>query len=240
MLHTALVTGGTRGIGAGICLALKHEGYQVVATYHGNDERARAFSMEHSIPVYKWDVANYQECVDGVATVTENHGPIDVLVNNAGITRDGFLHKMTPEMWNEVITTNLTSLFNMSKCVIESMRARGFGRIISLSSINSAKGQMGQTNYCAAKAGVIGFTKALAQESANKGITVNALAPGYVDTDMVRAVPENVLEQIIAQIPAKRLGNVDEIGRAVVFLASDDAAFINGSTLHINGGQYMV
>lgn len=240
MSRTALITGGTRGIGAGICVVLKHAGYNVIATYHGNDERAREFSEKNSIPVYKWDVAHYEECVNGTKIVTEKHGPIDILVNNAGITRDSFLHKMTPEMWNDVITTNLSSLFNMSRCVIESMRERGFGRIISLSSINAAKGQMGQTNYSAAKAGVVGFTKALAQEGASKGITANAIAPGYIDTDMVRAVPENVLEQIIAQIPAKRLGQASEIGRAVAFLASDDAGFINGATLHINGGQYMI
>ncbi len=240
MSRTALITGGTRGIGAGICTVLKQAGYNVIATYHGNDERAREFSEKNSIPAYKWDVAHYEECVHGIKTVTERHGPVDILVNNAGITRDSFLHKMTPEMWNDVITTNLSSLFNMSRCVIESMRERGFGRIISLSSINAAKGQMGQTNYSAAKAGVIGFTKALAQEGASKGITANAIAPGYIDTDMVRAVPENVLEQIIAQIPAKRLGQASEIGRAVAFLASEDAGFINGATLHINGGQYMI
>ena len=240
MKRTALVTGGTRGIGEGIALALKHAGYQVIVTYQGNEIRAKGFEKEHHIPTYKWDVGDFEACTKGIESIVNEHGSIDILVNNAGITRDGFLHKMTPLMWHEVITTNLTSLFNMCKGVIEPMRAQSFGRIINISSINATKGQMGQTNYCAAKAGVIGFTKALAQESATKGITVNAIAPGYVDTDMVRAVPTAVLEQILSNIPAKRLGTVCEVGRAVVFLASEEAGFINGTTLHINGGQYMV
>ena len=239
MTHTALVTGGTRGLGAGICKALKNAEYNVIATFHGNEEKAKAFTAETGVHTYKWDVSNFDACAEGLEKVIAEHGPVDILVNNAGITRDGFLHKATPQMWGEVISTNLSSVFNMSKCVIESMRQRNFGRIINISSINGQKGQMGQTNYCAAKAGVIGFTKALALESATKGITVNAIAPGYMDTDMMHTIPPEVMQQIIEGIPLKRLGKPDEIGRAVVFLASDEAGFINGATFHINGGQYM-
>ena len=239
-MHTALVTGGTRGIGAGICIALKDAGYKVIATYHGNDTRAQEFSKKHGIPTQKWDVSNYDACVHGVLEVEKHHGPIELLVNNAGITRDAFLHKMTPTLWHEVMETNLSSLFYMSRCVIAGMRSRNFGRVINISSINAVKGQVGQTNYCAAKAGVIGFTKALAQENAGKGITVNAIAPGYIGTDMVHAIAEPILNQIIAQIPTKRLGTPEEIGQAVVFLASTHGSFINGATLHINGGHYMM
>lgn len=239
MTRTALVTGGTRGIGAGICKALKAAGYNVIATFHGNEEKARQFTQETGVHTYKWDVGNFEACQSGIEQVAAEHGSIDILVNNAGITRDGFLHKTTPAMWAEVISTNLTSVFNMSKCLIESMRNNNFGRIINIASINGQKGQMGQTNYCAAKAGVIGFTKALALESATKGITVNAVAPGYIDTDMMSTIAEPIMQQIISQIPAKRLGTADEIGRTVVFLASDEASFINGATIHVNGGQYL-
>lgn len=239
-MHTALVTGGTRGIGAGICLALKEAGHKVIATYHGNDVCAKEFSQKHVIPTYKWDVSNYEACVHGVLDIEKTHGVIDILVNNAGITRDSFFHKMTPAMWHEVMETNLSSLFYMTRCVIAGMRTRHFGRIVNISSINGVKGQIGQTNYCAAKAGVIGFTKALAQENAAKGITVNAIAPGYIGTEMVNAMNETILNQIIAQIPTKRLGTPEEIGEAVAFLSSPHAHFINGATLHINGGQYMM
>ncbi|MBX9977361.1 MAG: acetoacetyl-CoA reductase [Alphaproteobacteria bacterium] len=239
MARHVLVTGGTRGIGAGIACTLKDNGYSVIATYHGNDKNAQDFSKTYHIPSYKWDVRDFDACQKGVAEITEKYGTIDILINNAGITRDGFLHKMTPQMWSEVILTNLNSCFNMSRCVIEAMRTQGFGRIISVASINGLKGQMGQTNYSAAKAGVIGFTKALALESATKGITVNAIAPGYIDTEMVQVMPENILEQIVQGIPSKRLGTTDEIGRAVLFLAAETSGFINGATLNINGGQYM-
>jgi acetoacetyl-CoA reductase len=240
MAGVALVTGGTRGIGAAISAALKEAGYQVAAVYHGNDEAAAAFKDETGIAVYKWDVGDFEACQAGVARVETDLGPVEVLVNNAGITRDGMLHKMTPENWRAVITTNLDSLFNMTRNVIEGMRARGYGRVISISSINGQKGQMGQSNYCAAKAGLIGFTKAAAQENAFKGVTVNAIAPGYVGTEMVRAVPEEVLKtKILPEIPVGRLGEPEEVARCVVFLASQDAGFITGSTLSVNGGQYM-
>ncbi len=239
MTKVALVTGGTRGIGAAISLALKEAGYAVAANYAGNDEAATAFSKEHGINVYKWNVGDYDSCVKGIAAVEGELGPVDVLVNNAGITRDGMLHKMTPQQWREVIAVDLDSMFNMCQPVINGMRERGFGRIVNISSINGQKGQMGQTNYSAAKAGDIGFTKALAQENARKGITVNAICPGYIGTDMVRAVPEKVLETIVAQIPVGRLGEPAEIARCVVFLAADDAGFITGSTLTANGGQYL-
>jgi acetoacetyl-CoA reductase len=240
MARTALVTGGSRGIGAAISTALKAAGYNVAATYAGNDEKAAAFKAETGIPVYKWDVSSYEACVDGIARVEAEVGPIDVLVNNAGITRDSMFHKMTPEMWNEVINTNLTGLFNMTHPVWTGMRDRKFGRVINISSINGQKGQMGQANYSAAKAGDLGFTKALAQEGARAGITVNAICPGYIATEMVMAVPEKVRESIIAQIPTGRLGEPDEIARCVVFLASDDAGFITGSTISANGGQFFV
>ncbi|CCF21325.1 acetoacetyl-coA reductase [Pseudorhizobium banfieldiae] len=239
MSRVALVTGGTRGIGAAISVALAAAGFRVAASFAGNEEKAKAFGEETGIPVFKWDVSNYQECADGVARIEVEIGPVEVLVNNAGITRDGMFHKMTPEQWNEVIGTNLTGLFNMTHQVWGGMRDRGFGRIINISSINGQKGQMGQVNYSAAKAGDLGFTKALAQEGAAKNITVNAICPGYIGTDMVKAVPEKVLnERIIPQIPVGRLGEPEEIARCVVFLASDDAGFITGSTLTVNGGQY--
>ncbi|MBX3487770.1 MAG: acetoacetyl-CoA reductase [Candidatus Paracaedibacteraceae bacterium] len=239
MKKVAIVTGGTRGIGAAISVALKEQGYTVVANYGGNDAVAQQFSTKHKIDVMKWDVGNYEACQINVSAIEEKYGRVDVLVNNAGITRDGFLHKSTPEMWSAVITTNLTSCYNMAHCVINGMRDRSFGRIISISSINGQKGQIGQVNYSAAKAGVIGFTKALALECATKGITVNAIAPGYIDTDMVRAVSETVLDGIIAQIPVRRLGQAREIANAVVFLADEKSGFITGTTLSANGGQYM-
>jgi acetoacetyl-CoA reductase len=234
------VTGGTRGIGEAISKAMKDAGYQVAATYGGNDEAAAKFKDETGIAVYKWDVGDFDACQKGVAQVESDLGPVDVLVNNAGITRDGMFHKMSAENWNAVITTNLNSVFNMTRGVIEGMRARSFGRIISISSVNGQKGQMGQTNYSAAKAGLIGFTKALALENAFKGVTVNAVAPGYIATEMVRAVPDDVLKsKILPQIPVGRLGEAEEIARAVVFLADEASGFITGSTLTVNGGQYM-
>ncbi|MBB3772219.1 acetoacetyl-CoA reductase [Angulomicrobium tetraedrale] len=241
MSRVALVTGGTRGIGAAVSRALKAAGYQVAASYAGNDAAAAAFTEETGIPAFKWDVADFEACKAGIAEVTATLGPIDILVNNAGITRDGMLHKMGPEQWHSVINTNLNSVFNMCRNVIEGMRERSFGRIICISSINGQKGQLGQTNYCAAKAGEIGFSKALAQENANKGITVNVICPGYIGTEMVKAVPQEVLEKrILPQIPVGRLGEPEEIARCVVFLAADEAAFITGSTLSVNGGQYIV
>ena len=240
MARVALVTGGTRGIGAAISAALKEAGYKVAATYGGNDAAANAFNEETGIAVYKWDVGDFEACRAGVAGVEADLGPVEVLVNNAGITRDGMLHRMTPESWRAVIATNLDSLFNMTRNVIEGMRARGYGRIVSISSINGQKGQMGQANYSAAKAGLIGFTKAVAQENAFKGVTVNAVAPGYIGTEMVRAVPEAVLNtKILPLIPVGRLGEPEEVARCVVFLASEDAGYITGSTLTVNGGQYM-
>jgi len=240
MARVALVTGGTRGIGEGISVALQDAGYKVAANYGGNDEAANKFKEKTGIPVYKWDVSDFQACQDGIGKVTAEVGPIEVLINNAGITRDTTLHRMKPEQWGDVIRTNLDSLFNMTRGVIEGMRERGFGRIINISSVNGQKGQFGQSNYSAAKAGLIGFTKAVAQESAAKGITVNAVAPGYIGTEMVRAVPEEVLKtKILPLIPIGRLGEPDEVARCVVFLASDDAGLITGSTLSANGGQYM-
>jgi acetoacetyl-CoA reductase len=240
MPRVAVVTGGTRGIGAAISRALKTAGYSVAAGYAGNDEAAQKFKAETGIPVYKWSVASYDACVEGLKQIEADLGPVDVLVNNAGITRDAMLHRMKPEQWTDVINTNLNSLFNMCRPLIEGMRARKFGRIINISSINGQKGQMGQTNYSAAKAGEIGFTKALALESAKSGITVNAIAPGYINTEMVQAVPKDVLEKsILPLIPLGRLGEPEEIARCVVFLASDDAGFITGSTLTANGGQYV-
>lgn len=239
MKRVALVTGGTRGIGAAIAEALHHKGYQVIATYGANSAAADVFHQKTSIPVKKWDVSHFETCQGEVQAIEQEHGPIDILVNNAGITRDGFLHKMTPAMWTDVITTNLTSCFNMSRAVIEGMRARNFGRIVNISSINGVKGQIGQTNYAAAKAGVIGFTKALALENVTKGVTVNAVAPGYVDTDMVRDVPQEILQKIIDQVPAKRLGLTTEIAKAVTFLVDEESSYITGVTLHLNGGQYL-
>lgn len=239
MGRVAIVTGGTRGIGYAISMMLKKRGFRVAANYGGNDEAAQKFQSETGIPVYKWDVGNYEACADGLQRVESAVGPIDVVVNNAGITRDSMLHKMTPQMWNDVIRIDLDSMFNMTQPILEGMRNRGWGRIINISSINGQKGQMGQCNYSAAKAGVIGFTKALAQECARKGITVNCIAPGYIDTEMVAAVPKNVLDGIIAQIPVGRLGSAMEIAGCVAFLASDDAGFITGSTITANGGQYI-
>ncbi len=239
MNRVAFVTGGTRGIGRAISARLKAAGYKVAAGYAGNEVAAQACASELGVMVVKGNVSSFADCAAAVNTVEAEFGPIDVLVNNAGITRDAMLHKMSEEQWNEVIHVNLASIFNMTRNVIESMRERGFGRIINISSINGQKGQMGQTNYSAAKAGAIGFTKALAQENAKKGITVNAIAPGYIDTEMVSAVPKNVLDQIIAGIPVGRLGMADEIARCVAFLASEDAGFITGSTLTVNGGQYV-
>ncbi|MFC0199797.1 acetoacetyl-CoA reductase [Paracoccus rhizosphaerae] len=241
MAKVALVTGGSRGIGAAISQALKAAGYQVAATYAGNDDAARSFTDETGIKTYKWSVADYDACKNGVAQVEADLGPIDILVNNAGITRDAMFHKMTPEQWKEVIDTNLTGLFNMTHAVWTGMRDRKFGRVVNISSINGQKGQAGQANYSAAKAGDLGFTKALAQEGARAGITVNAICPGYIGTEMVRAIDEKVLnERIIPQIPVGRLGEPEEIARAVVFLVADDAGFITGSTLSANGGQFFV
>ena len=238
MARVAVVTGGTRGIGAAISKALKAAGYTVAATYHGNEEAAHKFMAETGIVCFKFDVANEQSVEGGIKQITETLGAVDILVNNAGITRDGFLHKMSADSWHSVIETNLSSCFYMSRAVIGGMRERGFGRIINISSINGQKGQLGQTNYAAAKAGMIGFTKALAQENANKGITVNAIAPGYIATDMVAAMDQAVLQRIVAQIPVGRLGKPEEIASTVKFLASDDAGFMTGSTLTVNGGQY--
>ena len=240
MARVAVVTGGTRGIGRAISQALKDAGYKVAATYAGNEEAAQRFKSAAGIPVFKFDVADFNACAEGTKAIeAELGGPVDVLVNNAGITRDATMHRMRADQWNDVIRTNLDSCFNMSRAVIEGMRSRGFGRIVNISSINGQAGQIGQTNYAAAKAGIFGFTKALAQEGASRGVTVNALAPGYVETDMVRAVPANVLEQIVARIPVGRLGKPEEIARAVLFLVADEAGFMTGSTLSINGGQYM-
>jgi acetoacetyl-CoA reductase len=239
MARVALVTGGTRGIGASVARALKHAGHDVAATYAGNVEKAEAFKRETGISVYQWDVADPKACADGVAQVQNEVGPVDILVNNAGITRDGWFHRMDLDAWSAVIRTNLDSMFTMTRPVIEGMRDRSFGRIVNISSINGQKGQMGQVNYSTAKAGVIGFTKALALENARKGITVNCICPGYIDTDMVAAVPEKVLEGIVESIPVGRLGKADEIGALVVYLASEPAAFMTGAVLTINGGQYM-
>jgi acetoacetyl-CoA reductase len=240
MPRVAIVTGGTRGIGHAISTTLKAKGYRVAASYAGNDAAAQQFTAETGIPVYKWDVSSYDACVAGIAQVEKDLGPVDVLVNNAGITKDGMFHKMTPDQWYGVINTNLNSLFNMTRPVWEGMRARKFGRVICISSINGQKGQMGQVNYSAAKAGDLGFVKALAQEGAKAGITVNAICPGYIATEMVMAVPKEVLEKsIIPQIPVGRLGEPAEIARCVAFLAADDAGFITGATLTANGGQYM-
>ena len=241
MARVALVTGGTRGIGAAFTRTLKGAGYQVAANYGGNDEAAQKFKGETGIPVYKFDVADPAACEAGIRAVESELGPVDILVNNAGITRDGMFHRMTFDQWQAVVRTNLDSMFTCTRPVIDGMRNRGFGRIIIISSINGQKGQMGQTNYSAAKAGVIGFAKALAQENANKGVTVNVIAPGYISTEMVQAVPEDVLKsKILPLIPVGRLGEPDEIAHAVVYLAGDDAGFITGSTLSINGGQYMM
>lgn len=240
MARVALVTGGSRGIGAAISKALQAAGYKVAATYSGNDEAAAKFKTETGIPVYKWDVSDFDACAAGVAKVEADLGPVEVLVNNAGITKDGMFHKMTKDQWYGVINTNLNSLFNMTRPVWEGMRNRKFGRVICISSVNGQKGQMGQVNYSASKAGDIGFVKALAQEGAKAGITVNAICPGYIGTDMVKAIDPAVVEKaILPHIPVGRLGEPEEIARAVAFLASDDAGFITGSTMSVNGGQYM-
>ncbi len=237
----ALVTGGTRGIGAALSKALKAAGHTVAATYHSNDEAARKFSAETGIHVFKWDVGNFDACKNGIAKIEADlKRPIEILVNNAGITQDTTLHKMTPDQWHKVIETNLTSCFNMCRHVIEGMRERGYGRIINIGSINGRKGQFGQTNYSAAKSGILGFTRSLALESAAKGITVNAVAPGYINTEMVQAVDAAILQKIIAQIPANRLGTPEDVADLVVWLASDKSSFVTGATFDINGGQYMV
>lgn len=241
MARVALVTGGTRGIGAAISVALKAAGCTVAANYGGNEEVARRFEGETGIRTFKWDVSDFEACKQGIEAVAAALGPIEILVNNAGITRDTTLHRMKPEQWRAVVDTNLDSLFNMIRPVIEGMRERGFGRIVNISSVNGQKGQFGQVNYSAAKAGVMGFTKALAQESAAKGVTVNAVAPGYIATEMVKAVPADVLKaKILPQIPVGRLGEPEEVARCVVFLAADEAGFITGSTLTVNGGQYLI
>ncbi|WP_414902170.1 acetoacetyl-CoA reductase [Sphingomonas flavalba] len=239
MARIAIVTGGTRGIGEAISLALKEAGMTVAANYAGNDERAKAFTDRTGIRAYKWDVADYGACQAGVQRVADELGAVDVLVNNAGITRDGTMLKMTYEMWDAVIRTNLGGCFNMAKAVFGGMRERGWGRVVNIGSINGQAGQYGQVNYAAAKSGIHGFTKALAQEGARFGITVNAIAPGYIDTDMVAAVPADVLEKIVARVPVGRLGQAHEIARGVAFLCSEDAGFVTGSTLSINGGQHM-
>jgi acetoacetyl-CoA reductase len=240
MARVAVVSGGTRGIGAAIAKALHAAGYKVAANYAGNHEAAAAFKAETGIPVYRWDVSSFEDCSEGLGKVGSDLGPVDILVNNAGITRDTMLHKMKPEQWYAVINTNLNSLFNMTRPVIEGMRERGFGRIVNISSINGQKGQMGQTNYSAAKAGDIGFTKALALENATKGITVNVICPGYIATEMVKAVPQEVLDKaILPHIAVRRLGEPEEIARCVLFLVAEESGFITGSTLTANGGQYM-
>ncbi len=236
----AVVTGGTRGIGKAICIALKQAGYDVAANYASRDEAANAFRDETGVSVFKWDVADFNSCKEGIENIERDFGKkVTILVNNAGITRDGMMHKMDPENWGKVIDTNLNSCFNMSRCVIDGMRESSFGRIVNISSVNAQLGQLGQTNYSAAKAGILGFTKALARETAAKGITVNAIAPGYITTDMTSAVPEKVLQQIIAGIPVGRMGDPEEIARAVMFLTAENAGFITGETLSINGGQFM-
>ncbi len=237
MGRVALVTGGTRGIGGAVSRALKDAGYNVAANYGGNDEAANAFKSETGIPVFKWDVGDYEACAAGVVAVENEVGPVEVLVNNAGISRDAMLQKMTHEQWSEVMRTNLDSVFNMTRPVISGMRERGFGRIVSISSINGQQGMLGLSNYCAAKAGMIGFTRAIALEGARKGITANAIAPGYVATDLLSGVPEKVMDAIVGQIPVGRLGEAEEVARCVVFLAADEAAWITGTTLTANGGQ---
>lgn len=241
MKKLAIVTGGTRGIGKSISIALKENGYEVMANYANNDQAAKDFYKETGIKIIKWDVTSYEECEDNIKKIQESFKqPVSILVNNAGITKDGMLHKMNSKQWSDVIATNLTSCFNMTHCVINSMRENMYGRIINISSINAQAGQLGQTNYSAAKAGIIGFSKALAKESAIKNITVNVIAPGYIKTDMTKDIPTDILDGIVSKIPMRRLGKPEEIARAVVFLASEQASFITGETLSINGGQYMI
>lgn len=239
MSKIAVVTGGVRGIGRGIAIGLKQAGYTVIATYQSNDSFAKELHADYGIDILKFDVSDFNSCEMAIKTIKDRYGSVHVLVNNAGITKDAALHKMSIDQWQAVIRTNLDSVFNMSRLVIEDMRAASFGRIINISSVNAQKGQAGQTNYCASKAGVLGFTKALALETSGKGITVNAIAPGYIDTDMVRAIPEAILDKIISLIPMQRLGTVDEVAKMVQYLASDEAAYITGSTISLNGGQYM-
>jgi len=239
MTRIAIVTGGTRGIGEAISKRLRDDGFTVVANYAGNEERARAFNADTGIPIYKWDVGDHEACLDGCARIEAEIGPVDAVINNAGVTRDGVLHKMSFDDWNEVMRINLGGCFNMAKACFPGMRERGWGRIVNIGSVNGQAGQYGQVNYAAAKSGIHGFTKALAQEGAKAGVTVNAIAPGYVDTDMVAAVPAPVLEKIIARIPVGRLGHAEEIARGVSFLCSEDAGFVTGSTMSINGGQHM-
>ena len=239
MGHVAIVTGGPRGIGGAVSVALQDAGHTVAATYAGNDDAAKRFGDRTGIRTYKFDVSDFEACRDGVDRITKDLGPVGILVNNAGITKDGTMHRMSFDQWNAVLQTNLSSCFNMSRSVIDGMRERGFGRIVNIGSVNGQAGQYGQVNYAAAKSGIHGFTKALAQEGAGRGITVNAIAPGYIDTDMVRAVPEKVLEKIIATIPVGRLGRAGEIAKGVLFLVDDDMGFMTGSTLSINGGQHM-
>ena len=239
MARVALVTGGTRGIGEAICRRLQKQGHLVVANYASNEEKARAFSAASDIPAYRFDVGDHQACLDGCAQIAADHGPIEIVINNAGVTRDGVLHKMSYDDWNEVMRINLGGCFNTAKAAFSGMRERGWGRIVNIGSINGQAGQYGQVNYAAAKSGIHGFTKALAQEGAKYGVTVNAIAPGYIDTDMVAAVPPAVLEKIVAKIPVGRLGRAEEIARAVAFLTSDNGGFVTGSTMSINGGQHM-
>ena len=239
-MRVALVTGGTRGIGAAISIKLKESGYKVAANYAGNDEAATKFSKENKIAVFKWSIANYEECIAGIKSVEDQLGEIDILVNNAGITRDGMFHKMSQEQWRDVINVNLNGLFNMTHPLWDGMRARGFGRIVNISSINGQKGQLGQANYSAAKAGELGFTKSLALEGARKGITVNAICPGYINTDMVKAMSEKAIEATESQIPVGQLGEPDDIARCVKFLVADESNFITGSTISANGGHYLI
>ena len=239
MARVAIVTGGTRGIGEAICLRLQKQGHVVIANYAGNEEKARAFTRRHGIPAIRWDVGEHEACIHNCNDIAAEYGAIDIVINNAGVTRDGVLHKMSFDDWNEVMRINLGGCFNMAKATFPGMRERGWGRIVNIGSINGQAGQYGQVNYAAAKSGIHGFTKALAQEGAKFGITVNAIAPGYIDTDMVAAVPAPVLEKIVAKIPVGRLGHAEEIARGVAFLTSDNAGFVTGSTMSINGGQHM-
>ena len=239
MARVAIVTGGTRGIGEAICIRLQKQGHIVIANFAGNEEKARAFTQRHGIPAIRWDVGDHEACVHNCNDIAAEYGPIDIVINNAGVTRDGVLHKMSFDDWNEVMRVNLGGCFNMAKATFPGMRERGWGRIVNIGSINGQAGQYGQVNYAAAKSGIHGFTKALAQEGAKFGVTVNAIAPGYIDTDMVAAVPAPVLEKIVAKIPVGRLGHAEEIARGVAFLTSDNAGFITGSTMSINGGQHM-